>query len=207
MLTGALVGRRCVTSSPAQQDAAGVGELEAGQHAQRGRLAAAARPEQREELALADLEARRRRRDSPSRFNASRVTASTRSRVRAGLAHPAQLSASSAAPPPGPARWWRPAAPSPMAFSAGRARPVQASVDEQRQRLVLACGEEGDHELVDRDGHGEQHRAEHRRQDERQGDGAERAKRLAPRSWAASSRREAEALERRADRPGTRTAA
>ena len=39
-----------------QEDAPGVGRLEAGQHAQQRRLAAAARPEQREELALLDPE-------------------------------------------------------------------------------------------------------------------------------------------------------
>src|SRR5262249_37419179 len=41
---------------PAEQDAAAVGQLEARDHAKARRLAAAARPEQGEELALGDLE-------------------------------------------------------------------------------------------------------------------------------------------------------
>ncbi len=52
----AAVGRRAADVDALELDGAGVGPLEAGDHAQRGGLARAARPEQREELALADLE-------------------------------------------------------------------------------------------------------------------------------------------------------
>ena len=59
----ALVGRRARDVVAADQDLALVGLLEAGDHPQRRRLAAAARPEQREELALVDAQVERVHRD------------------------------------------------------------------------------------------------------------------------------------------------
>ena len=54
MFTWRFAGGTYVTSLPCEQDAARGRLLEAGDHAQRRRLAAARRAEQREELALAD---------------------------------------------------------------------------------------------------------------------------------------------------------
>ena len=59
----ALVGRRARDVAAADQDLALVGLLEAGDHPQRRRLAAAARPEQRQELALVDAQVDRVHRD------------------------------------------------------------------------------------------------------------------------------------------------
>ena len=56
MLTGRLCGETCDEVAPVELDAAGVGLLEAGDHPQRRGLAAARGAEQREELALSDLE-------------------------------------------------------------------------------------------------------------------------------------------------------
>ncbi len=71
MLTGRRCGGTAARSSPASSTLALVGRLEAGEHAQQRGLAAARRPEQREELALVDVEAEpvrpRRRRQSASR--------------------------------------------------------------------------------------------------------------------------------------------
>ena len=57
MLVGPLVGRQPGDVGAVDQDLALGRLLEAGDHPQRRRLAAAARAEQREELALADREA------------------------------------------------------------------------------------------------------------------------------------------------------
>ena len=56
MLTLRLYGGTRETSSPSSRIAPSVGRLEAGDHPQRGRLAAARRAEQREELARGDGE-------------------------------------------------------------------------------------------------------------------------------------------------------
>ncbi|GCC48793.1 hypothetical protein chiPu_0033139, partial [Chiloscyllium punctatum] len=53
---GALVRQHLGDVAAAEQDAALIRRLEAGEHAQQRGLAAAARPEQREELAGADVE-------------------------------------------------------------------------------------------------------------------------------------------------------
>src|SRR5205814_257555 len=57
------VGRRAGHVLAVDDDRAGVGPVEAGHEPQRGRLAAARRPEQREELALLELEVDRVERD------------------------------------------------------------------------------------------------------------------------------------------------
>ena len=56
MLTSRAYGGRRVMSSPPSVIAAGVRLLEAGDHAQRRRLARARRAEQREELAVRDVQ-------------------------------------------------------------------------------------------------------------------------------------------------------
>ena len=56
MLTSRSNGARVVTSTPVEQHLAGSGQLEAGDHPQDGRLTRARGAEQRQELAVRDVE-------------------------------------------------------------------------------------------------------------------------------------------------------
>ena len=73
----ALVGRHAGHVLAGDEDPAGVRPVEAGDEPQRGRLAAPGRPEQREELALLEREARSRRARRRRRTRAAAVCSST----------------------------------------------------------------------------------------------------------------------------------
>ena len=77
MFTGRRFAGTVVTSAPSQKETTGVRRLESRDHPQRRRLAAAARSEQREELALDDLE-----RDVVHRKRAAEALADARKRNR-----------------------------------------------------------------------------------------------------------------------------
>ena len=75
---GALMRRDLRDILAVEQNAAGVGRLEAGQHSQQRGLAAAARTEQREELAGVDVERQRVDRAKPAECLDDRVNAQER---------------------------------------------------------------------------------------------------------------------------------
>ena len=154
-------------------DAPAGGSLEAGDDAQQRRLAAAARAQQRDELVLA-----RSRRSMPLQRDRGRRSASRRPTIStAGRRHAVTA-------PPARARLERTTRTTSETSTIVASALMEGSTPRRmrpqmsdRQRGLVADVEPGDHELVERQGHRQQRRADDRRPDEREGDVPERAQR------------------------------